>query len=292
MKKMKKLGLLAIGVLLSAEIGVRALGMVDFPLYEANAQIGYIPQANQHGSFLNKNDWEFNALHMGAAAFKPKAALDTLLVGDSLVYGGNQYRQAERLGPTLQRLIYKNAGGPQVWPISAGSWGLRNELIWLRGNSQVLDQVHRIVIILNNGDFDTASSWSCELTHPTTPPPVAIWYLFNKYVYAFEKCGDVPTGLKVPDGDLAGELKTYLAIHGAKTTFILYPDKSEATDRVLEAKNFEVGATILKTAGAASVIHVAHDSRWNSSWYKDGIHPTPEGNRVLAKIIFDNLAVH
>lgn len=123
--------LMFMAALAIAEGSVRALGLVDFPLYDANAQIGYIPAANQQGSFLNKNDWQFNALHMGAPAFAPDPARDVLLVGDSLVYGGNTYRQPERLGPALQTLLQERGGG-QVWPISAGSWALRNELAYMR----------------------------------------------------------------------------------------------------------------------------------------------------------------
>ena len=93
-----------------AEGSVRALGLVDLPLYDANAQIGYIPAANQQGSFLNKNDWQFNALHMGAPAFAPDPARDVLLVGDSLVYGGNTYRQPEQ--PC--RPCCKSAGGASL----------------------------------------------------------------------------------------------------------------------------------------------------------------------------------
>ena len=88
-----------------------ALSAVDFPLYEANAQIGYIPTANQHGSFLNKINWQFNALHMGGSAFAPNPSHDVLLVGDGLVYGGNGYRQLERLGPALQARITESGGG-------------------------------------------------------------------------------------------------------------------------------------------------------------------------------------
>ncbi|MFZ3026968.1 hypothetical protein, partial [Rhodoferax sp.] len=94
-----------------AEGAVRAFGLVGFPLYAANAQIGYIPAASQQGSFLNKNDWQFNALHMGAPAFKPDAARDVLLLGDSVVFGGNAYRQPERLGPALQAALQVRVGG-------------------------------------------------------------------------------------------------------------------------------------------------------------------------------------
>lgn len=94
-----------------AEGGVRALGQVDFALFEANAQVGYIPAANQQGSFLNKNHWQFNGLHMGAPAFAPNPLRDVLLVGDSVVYGGNAYRQLQRLGPTLQAQLQVASGG-------------------------------------------------------------------------------------------------------------------------------------------------------------------------------------
>ena len=233
----------AVAALALAEGGVRAFGLVDFPLYAANAQIGYMPAANQQGSFLNKNDWQFNALHMGAPAFTPTPARDVLLVGDSVVYGGNGYRAAERLGPTLQAQLQD--GGGQVWPISAGSWTLRNALAYMRLNPQVPASVKHIVFVLNSGDFgNAASSWACELTHPRTRPTVALWYLTNKYVHAFAPCGTVPAALKVPDGDLAAELQAFMNQHGAKATFVLYPDKPEAADPALAAKGFAAGEAL------------------------------------------------
>ncbi|MCM2346185.1 MAG: hypothetical protein NDI95_05995 [Acidovorax soli] len=275
--------LLFVTTLLVAEGGVRALGLVDFPLYDADAQIGYIPAANQQGSFLRKNDWAFNTLHMGAGAFAPGPGHDVLLVGDSVVYGGNGYRQQDRLGPGLQALVQGTGGS--VWPISAGSWALRNELAYLRQHPQVLTQVDQVVFVLNSGDFGEASSWSCEATHPRTRPVVALWYLFNKYVYAVEKCGQVPKGLQMPPGDLAAELQTFLAEHTGKASFVLYPDRAELVNPALETEHFATGRALLAAAGAPNVVRVAGDSRWSSLYYKDAIHPTPEGNRVLAAIL-------
>lgn len=160
-KKIRNWLLFIPGVLLASEITVRAVGMVDFLLYEANSEIGYIPAANQKGSFLNKNDWEFNVLNIGSPAFQPDSRSDILLIGDSLVFGGNHYKKQERLGPTLQALMQTRTGDAHVWPIGAGSWALRNELTWLRQNPEVLEQVKQIMFVLNNGDFDAASSWSC-----------------------------------------------------------------------------------------------------------------------------------
>jgi hypothetical protein len=162
----------------------------------------------------------------------------------------------------------------------------------MRLNPQVPASVSRIVFVLNTGDFGAdASSWRCELTHPRTRPTVALWYLFSKYVHSFEPCADVPAALKVPDGDVAAELQAFMAQYAGKTTFVLYPDKTEVADPALEAKGFAAGEAILKAAGATRVVHVLQDKRWNGELYKDGIHPSAAGNRVLAGIIVDAVVV-
>ena len=277
--------LLPVGAVLLAEMLVRGLGFIDFPVYEANAQVGYIQASGQHGSFLNRNQWEFNSLHMSAPEFTPNPALDMLLVGDSVVSGGNGYQQQDRLGPALQASAQHRARGATVWPVAAGSWALRNELAWLRENPQVPAQVDRVIFVLNTGDFGEASSWSCEATHPRKRPAVALWYLFNKYVYAFEACGHVPQGLQVPPGDLAAELRSFLAVYGDKSLFVLYPDRAETENPALARAHFAAGLALLASSGAHKIVQLTGDKRWRTDFYKDDIHPTPEGNRVLADIL-------
>lgn len=51
--------------------------------------------------------------------FRPTEYTDVLLVGDSIVFGGNPYKQQEKLGSQLELL-----SGLTVWPISVPSWGL------------------------------------------------------------------------------------------------------------------------------------------------------------------------
>lgn len=284
--KLRILSLLAAG-LICAEIGVRMAGMVDFPVYEANSVVGYIPAANQSGAFLNKNVWQFNSRHMGAASFQPGRRANVLLVGDSLVLGGNAYRGDDRLGPSLQAVLPQSA---RVWPISAGSWALRNELAWLRANPDVVDAVDALVFLVNSGDFDEASSWSCELTHPTHKPAFALRYLFEKYVYAFTPCnGTVPPALQVPRGNLAQELQAFLTGKAHRVLFVWYADKAEQADAVLRTSKQAAQLAMLHRGGAKLMLSVAEDARWSAAFYKDSIHPTPQGNRVLADIIRDGL---
>ncbi|MDO6413716.1 hypothetical protein Q4F19_04905 [Sphingomonas sp. BIUV-7] len=99
----------------------------DYPLFRLDPHIGYIEQPDQSGSLGRVNDWAYNDKSMGIAApFRPSpTAPDTLLVGDSIVNGGNLYRERDKLGARLgQRL-------GAVWPVGAGNWSLGNESAYL-----------------------------------------------------------------------------------------------------------------------------------------------------------------
>ncbi len=153
--------------------------------------------------------------------------------------------------------------------------------------------VKSIVYILNLSDFGAeASSWHCELLNMHTRHTVALWYLFNKCAHAFRPCGDIPAALKVADGDLAVDLRAFLTLYGAKTSFVLYPDKVEAAGAALEARCFLTGEVLLKTACATRMVYVRQDKRWNSHYYKEGIHPVTDAKRVLPGTIFDTVVKH
>ena len=290
MKARIKFGLLAVvAVLVIVEATVRLFGTVDFPIYEANNIVGYIPRPSQQGAFLNRNTWLFNSRSMGATEFAPKDGEDILLIGDSVVLGGNPLRQEDKLGPQLARRL-----GRAVWPISAGSWALRNELAYLRTNPDVIARMGRIVFVLNSGDFDEASSWSCEVTHPRSRPLLASLYLFRKYVWDFAgSCGSAPNDLQVPSGDWQVELNDFLASQpsqGKPIDFFLYPARSESSgekpfDATIEPRLATVIDRAQGSIGRISIYDINRDPRWQRTLYRDDIHPSVEGNGILATII-------
>lgn len=281
----KKL-LIALPVLLViVELGVRATKINDFPLYEANSEIGYIPKPSQQGSFLHNHSWEFNSLSMGSGDFKPTESVDTLLIGDSVVLGGNPYRQEDRLGPRLQ-----TEAQHAVWPISAGSWALRNELIYLKQHPEVVKNIDEFIFVLNSEDFQQASSWGCEITHPRSYPISATYYAIKKYLYDFNPCTGIKADLAVEDGDWKEDLKNFIADENTKgkpITFFLYPTKNEMKDKKLAASKLELHAPYLmpESNSTIKIFSVARDPRWETSFYRDSIHPTVEGTKTLANII-------
>ena len=272
-------------ILAILEIATRITLISDFPLYDANNKIGYIPKANQNGRFLWTHDWQFNEYHMGADAFKPTNNEDILLIGDSIVYGGNPLKGPERLGQNLQKKL-----NLAVWPISAGSWGMRNELIYLKSNLEVVKNVDTIIFVWNSGDFDKASSWSCEATHPTHEPISAFLYAFQKYVYNWDKCnGEIKPEFLVPDGDWHKKLKAFMdspEMKNKKVKAFLYPYVNEEKDMNLLRKKLDKHINEIHQAGISNIISVGHDSRWNTTYYRDDVHPNAKGNEVLAAIIY------
>ncbi len=266
------------------EVGTRLTRISDFPIYEANNTIGYIPQSNQQGKFLWTNDWIFNEYHMGAETFKPSNAEDILLIGDSIVLGGNPLKESERIGPILQRKL-----NLAVWPISAGSWGMRNELIYLRGNPDVVKNIDTFIFVWNSGDFDQASSWSCEITHPKHSPISAFLYALQKYVYSFQKCnGEIKPEYLVASGNWQTELEAFInssAMKNKKVVAYLYPNISEQKDANLMKKMLDSHINEIHEAGIKDVMSIGHDPRWGLRNYRDKIHPSEKGNIVLADII-------
>jgi hypothetical protein len=136
--------------------------------------------------------------------FIPNSSLNNILIGDSIVAGGNLYRKSQRLGVKLSEKLNK-----PVWSVSAGSWSILNEIAYLRLHPNVVNGATKLIFISNSGDFNQASSWSCEYTHPRQYPNFAAIYLFKKYIYDYSKsCNEVPKDLLVPNADWRRELSS------------------------------------------------------------------------------------
>jgi len=191
-----------VSLLLLGEVAIQFFGLVEGPVYQANNQIGYIPAPNQTGAFMRSHTWRFNEYSMGAGPFIPDSKrFNLLLVGDSLVLGGNPLAEPERLGPQLAKLT-----GWQVWPISAGSWAMQNELTYMRQHPAILEKMDAVVIVSNSADFDVPSSWASELTHPLHHPFPGLIYLARKYVFPPSRPPQVKPEMQVAPRDWQQDL--------------------------------------------------------------------------------------
>jgi lysophospholipase L1-like esterase len=297
-RKLALAGALVVLGLGAAEIGVRLTGITDFPLYDADPEIGYIQKPNQSGRFLNKNDWLINEKQQNAAEWKSGGRDDILLLGDSVVWGGNPLPQKDRLGPQLQARL----PGSSVWPTGAGSWAAPNEVAYMDRHPEVVSDAERLVWVFNTGDLDGRSQWASEVTHPRSRPFSALFYAWGKYVMPrlARKSPPItePTAL-APNPSIRPETVALVkqklaALEAARPAreifFVIYPSQDE-TRRLPAADAFykRFLEVVRGLAGGDPVIEVREDSRWSTNLYRDGIHPSAKGDAVLAEILAEAL---
>jgi len=146
--------IMMLGILLGIEVLVRVAGVADFPLYELSTETGYQLKSNQSGEFMKKNKWYVNA-----EGFNNDSPFDggrpyTLLVGDSIVYGGNPVDYKDRIGSQLANSLDQN-----VWVAAVGGWSLYSELAYIEKRDLAVRNARNIVIVYDNGDLDGISKW-------------------------------------------------------------------------------------------------------------------------------------
>lgn len=263
--------LIGVAAVAAAEVWLRRCGFIDFPLYDADPVLGYVPKPNTRGRLFNRADWAFNELSMGVAEPFRATSPSTLLVGDSLVFTSAQIPQARKLGPLLQARL-----GHPVWPIGAGSWALQNELAWLHSHPQAL-ACDTVVVIVNSGDFQDASVWRDPLMHPRRRPRSALWFLVRKKLH---KPYLPPFAYPTPEqeAEWGGSLDRFLAAYKGRVIFVLYPNKPE-----IETGEDKFGPIRRRLAGRAEILDVR--PHWRAEYFLDWTHPTERAYPLLAELI-------
>lgn len=293
-KKVIQRSLLAVACLLvGTETAVRLSGIIDFPLYSVDGDIGYVPKSNQSGNFLNKNSWVFNDRSMGTGMnWSPTGKSNLLLIGNSIVMGGNPYDQSEKLGPLIQAKLGEKI---TVWPIAAGGWSNVNEAMYLRRNSDVMKANNFFVWEYMNGGFSQLSPDRGQYVFPSDKPIFASWYVIRRYV--LPKFIELNMNELPPEGESEREnLKQFetliaemSAASGKKSPGILffYPGKDQyigmqkGIEYVPDRKELE---RISSTYGL-KIVDIAKRPEWNLNLYREGTHPTVAGNKVLSEIL-------
>lgn len=280
-------------LLAASEGAIRASGLVDFPIYHVDPEIGYIPAPTQEGSFLRTHAWVFNDRSMGtASAWNPSTRPNILLIGNSVVMGGNPYDQKNKLGP----LVQQGLEGYSVWPIAAGGWTNVNETVYIERNPEIARSAHFFVWEYMSGGLSGLSHWRGEYVFPREHPAWAGWYVFRRYVWPrlyHTNMSELP-----PTGAIDSEnLKRFEAAltdlrratgRNSPGLLFLYPKKAEYQLAMRGQEWLPERAAVERVAQAhgLKVVDIAREPEWNEGLYRDdGAHPTVQGNIVLAKIV-------
>jgi len=292
----RRIYLLIMLLFAATEIAIRLSGAVDFPIYLIDDDIGYVVKPNQSGFFLNRNEWIFNDRSMGTnrnwVNDHNSDLPNLLLIGNSIVMGGNPYDQRDKLGPLLQSRL---GNAVNVWPAAVGGWSNVNEIAYLQRNLDVVEGVDFFIWEYMNGGFSQLSASRSEYVFPTSKPLCATWYVVRRYI--------LPTLINFdmnelpPKGDSRKkyidqfeQLISKMSASGRSNVrgiILLYPTREEflnnkiGHDYVSDRSELERIALMYHLA----LVDISKNPAWNEKLYRDGVHPTVEGNNVLANIL-------
>jgi hypothetical protein len=293
-KKYKMLWV-AVAALALVETTVRVSGLTDFPVYYVDSEIGYMPKESQSGNFLRKNDWCFNDKSMPIALnWNPNLRPNVLLIGNSIVMGGDRYRQEDKLAPQIQKRL---GNQPLIWPIAAGGWTQVNEMVYLNRHPEVVAQADSFAWEYMSGGLSAAKQWPGEYVFPSERPLFASWYVIRRYIlprfFAFKLSSELPvTGnanqdnIKKFDRSVA---ELVASSNRSRANLIwLYPNALQLREarQGHEWLPERLKLEEISRKHGVTVVDIAANPTWNSSLYRDdGVHLTVEGNSVLASIL-------
>jgi hypothetical protein len=291
-------GLVAVIALLGiTEIAVRLSGITDFPVYAVDEEIGYIVKPNQSGRFLDRNSWAFNSKSMPTAdEWNPSLRPNILLIGNSIVMGGNPYDQKDKLAMVIASVTGDKYS---IWPVAAGGWTNVNEVVYLRRNPDVVKAADFFVWEYMSGGLSGLSLWGGDDVFPSEHPASSGWYAFRRYIVSrlikmnmneLPPVGDLRENHRANFETSIAELSKASGSRRPGLIFI-YPTRKEllASRRGEWLPERDTLNEICRKYGLV-MLDVANSPQWNASLYRDGVHPTVEGNVVLAKIIASSIA--
>ncbi|MDB6087204.1 MAG: uncharacterized protein JWN43_5085 [Gammaproteobacteria bacterium] len=288
-----KVAAVALTLLGAAEIAARFSGVADFPIYGIDEGIGYIVKPNQAGRFLNKNAWFFNSKSMPTEhEWAPEVHSDIMLIGNSIVMGGNAYDQKDKLAPLISGELGSNFA---IWPIATGGWSNVNEAVYVERNPDVVRAAKFFVWEYMYGGLHELSTWRGEYVFPSRHPLFASWYVFRRYV--LPRLISINMNELPPSGELdhrhlenfEAAISKLAGVVGSKHPGIifLYPDKAQLSSARHSLEWLPDRAVIQDICDryGLTLVDVAQRPEWTESSYQGGTHPTAQGNAMLAHIL-------
>jgi GDSL-like Lipase/Acylhydrolase family len=303
------------GLLVATEVLLRVLLGFGNPLiYIPDEGCGYLLAPNQRVCRFG-NQIEINEYSMRTGAIAPLPAIESLrvlLLGDSVANGGwwtdqtdtiseiiaRQLRlQIQNLGMDSQLDSKVNYSNVEVLNCSANSWGPRNQLAYMKRFG--LFGAKAVVLLLNTDDLFTSAPCSQvvgrDRAYPDRKPLMAIGQLLNRYLLP-----TVPRDLATPSAqnedrvacnlEAIRQIKTAANLANIDFVLAMTPKLHELDE--IGPREWEVKARsrLAELVATEKITYIDFLPIFNSAtepptFYRDGIHLSPEGNQLVSQTI-------
>lgn len=251
---------------------------------------------NQHMVRLG-NHVDYNSYSMRSIDF-PKVKIDSrerrvLMIGDSVINGGNQTDQSQIATSLLQRRLNRKLGVPViVGNISAGSWGPENELGYLQ-KFGTFDADQIVIVISDHDATDEIGTLPTEERVTSRTYWFAIGEAFDRLfpsIRGLSTASDpLPTiGQQAPCLGAFEEMLRLAQSATAKPAIVAFHPEREQVDSPIDSPGHKKLREICARYGIEPIelrneYRRAFDAGQDP--YRDSIHPNAFGQKAMADAI-------
>ena len=279
--------------LLFVELLGRFLGFTNFPMIVQSDVYEYFSAPNQD-VLIFRNRFQTNAQGMRSKALSKKDKIRILLIGDSIVFGGNQTEQDSLASSMLEARLTSEFGEEiRVLNISVGSWGPDNAVAYLKQHG--LYDADMIVTVWSSHDALDVMFFDDLEKYPATTlrqEPLALIKIWKKYVSpalfgsAMDKSSRTTPATEVDLNPGFQDLYDLANANELPFFFYLHAEQPEVTS----GKLYQKGTWIKNFLTKNQVDHITDlESGITVAEYRDIIHPNNQGQRFIADLLYPKM---
>ncbi len=300
----------AIASLSAIELALRLLGFGSPALLQADAEAGYIFAPNQlvyrFGNRLEYNQFSQRSEQIDSA--KPEGTLRILMIGDSVLNGNNTTDQNETIPELFEARLLGIKKQVEVLNASAGSWGIGNQLGYIRKFGTF--ESDAVILQIGTHDLVQPTSNSAGVGNdplmPNRKPLLAIQEALDRHIIPRVSTifvSDSPAaGVPVSESQRFAEnmqrFEQIVALVRARNIplFVLYTcDRADLLPVPNQPKFKSQFADRLK---ALKIPVIDTHAAWSKlpkkrveSYFRDGVHPTAPAYESIADLMFKQLCI-
>ncbi|MEG5061925.1 SGNH/GDSL hydrolase family protein [Microcoleus sp. A2-C5] len=298
----------AIASLSAIELALRLLGFGNPALLQADANAGYIFAPNQlvyrFGNRLEYNQFSQRSEQIDSA--KPEGTLRILMIGDSVLNGNNTTDQQETIPELFEARLLGIKNQVEVLNASAGSWGIGNQLGYIRKFGTF--ESDAVILQIGTHDLLQPPSSSAGVGNdplmPNRKPLLAIQEAFQRHVspklssifVSNSPAAGVPVSESQRFRENMQRFEQIVALVRAKNIplFVLYTcDRADLLPIPNQPRFKSEFVDRLKALKIPVIdIHVAWSKLPKTtveSYFRDGVHPTAPAYESIADLVFQQL---
>ena len=266
----------------SLELGLRAVGLHELPMYQSSDKYEYRFVPNQRCTVIGKN---LIINNLGLRGELPNGNNEVVVwyCGDSVINGGI-HTDEDSLATTIWDKHAENQFGSSIATVnvSQGSWGPENTFSFCKNHATELGKPNLIVLAVSSHDWNDRMTF-CYDGHTKDMPSHnygALANAFNKYFGRTHSCVNKADNDALPKGiefdqwlQFSRELKTKMVLY-------LHPTIEE----IQIGKYNSDGNQILKWASNNEVLVCQGLQILTENGFRDNIHLKERGQRELANL--------